>query len=124
MALHPQTIPIASPEPAEGCGACARPQRACAHRASAADAPPPRLSGDMVRIERLLARLAPQMEEVFGHPVSPGVWLDSLSLSPGQAHLALAPNLACHATVVAELAFDAMRQLLPDTDLYIGALHD
>ena len=46
------------------------------------------------------------------------------SLSPGQAHLALAPNLACHAGIVAERAFDAMRQVLPDTDLYIGALHD
>lgn len=119
--MHAQTIPIASPP---GCGACVSPQRACVHHPGGAEAPAPRLSGDPLRIEQLLARLAPQMDEVFGHPVSPGLWLASLSLSPGQAHLALAPNLACHAGIVAERAFDAMRQVLPDTDLYIGALHD
>jgi hypothetical protein len=30
----------------------------------------------------------------------------------------------CGACASPQRAFDAMRQVLPDTDLYIGALHD
>jgi hypothetical protein len=123
--LHAQTIPIVAPEGC--CGTCAASRPACTQlqQPGRADAPPPRLSGDPDRIELLLGRLAPQIEALFGHPVSPGMWLGSLSLSPGEARLALAPHLAtCHAGPAAELAFDAMRQLLPDTDIYIGELHD
>ena len=129
-ALHAQTIPLVS---MPACGACAAPAHGCTHPAGPAgpadpadpaDAPAPRLSGDASRIEPLLARLAPQMQQVFGHPVDAGVWLASLRVSPGQAHLALAPGLACRAGVVAELAFEAMRELLPDTDLYIDPPQD
>lgn len=120
-ASHAQTIPLVS---TPACGACAAPARGCAHAPDPADARVPRLSGDAARIEPLLARLAPRMEQVFGYPVDAGVWLASLSVSPGQAHLALAPGLACRAGLVAELAFEAMRELLPDTDLYIDPPQD
>jgi hypothetical protein len=131
--LHAPTIPIVS---AQGCcGTCTAARHACTHQPGspqpAADGPPPggadgpapRLSGDPERIGQLLARLGPQVEAVFGRPVSPGAWLASLSLARGEAHLQLAPHLACHAGTVAELAFDAMRQVLPDTDLYIDTPH-
>ena len=125
--LHAQTIPIVAPEGC--CGTCAASRHACTQQQQrqpgSADAPAPRLSGDPERIGLLLGRLAPQIEALLGHPVSPGMWLGSLSLSPGEARLALAPHLAaCHAGPAAELAFDAMRQLLPDTDIYIGELQD
>lgn len=94
------------------------------HPPGDADLPAECLSGDPQRIGLLLARLAPQVDEVFGYPVSPGAWLASLRLGPDEAHLTLAPHLGCHAGTVAELAFEAMRQLLPDTDLYIDTLHD
>lgn len=121
--MHAQTIPIASTEGC--CGTCAAAKHACTQQQPGGTvAASPRLSGDPARIGLLLSRLAPQIEELFGHPVSLGTWLASLSLSPGEAHLALAPHLAaCHAGPAAELAFDAMRQLLPDTDIYIGELH-
>ena len=120
--MHAQTIPIASPESC--CGTCLASRHACTRQPGVADAPAPQLSGDPARIGSLLAVLAPQMDALFGRPVSPGVWLASLSLSPGEARLALAAGLDCHAAAVAELAFDAMRRLLPDTDLYIGDVHD
>lgn len=122
--MHAQTIPIVAPEGC--CGTCSASRHACTvQQPGSADAPPPRLSGDPARIGLLLGRLAPQIEALFRHPVSPGAWLASLSLSPGEARLALAPHLAaCHAGPAAELAFEAMRQLLPDTDIYIGELHD
>ena len=120
-ASHAHTIPLVS---TPACGACPAPAHACTHAPDRADARVPRLSGDAARIEPLLARLAPQMEQVFGQPVDAGVWLASLSVSPGQAHLTLAPGLACRAGLVAELAFEAMRELLPDTDLYIDPPQD
>ncbi|MEN9417866.1 MAG: hypothetical protein RI988_1486 [Pseudomonadota bacterium] len=131
MAVPAETIPIvAAPgraEPAAACapcGACAGPQPVCAYRGGpAGQVPEPRLAGEAQALERVLAWLAPQMDDVFGHPVRPGVWLRSLTVGSGQAHMELAPDLACHAGPVGELAFDAMRRLLPDTDLYIGAAH-
>ena len=127
LAVHAETIPIvATPgraDAAAACGSCAGPQRACAYWLPAGQVPEPRLAGEAQALERVLAWLTPQMDEVFGRPVSPGVWLRALTVGSGQAQMELAPDLACHAGVVAELAFDAMRRLLPDTDLYIGAAH-
>ncbi len=36
----------------------------------------------------------------------------------------IASPQGCGACASPQRAFDAMRQVLPDTDLYIGALHD
>lgn len=63
------------------------------------------------------------MDDMFGHPVSPGVWLRAFTVGSGEAQMELAPDLGCHAGLASELAFDAMRRLLPDTDLYVGAAH-
>lgn len=82
---------------------------------------PPALHGPAETIERLLDRLHPVIHAEFGRPVQDGEWLASIDVSDGEAVVRLKGDLGCHALEVAELTFDAMRRVLPDTDLYVGA---
>lgn len=119
--MRPVPIPV-RPEPAvathSGCGAC--------HHGTQADcsaalpvAGEPQLLGPADRLQAVLARLTPAVEAELGTAVGTGAWLRSLRLGDGEADVMLAPGLACRATGVANVAFDTLRALLPDTDIYI-----
>jgi hypothetical protein len=94
---------------------------AVASRAAPIVVLPPALHGPAETIGRLLERLHPAIDAEFGRPVQDGEWLASIDLSDGEAVVRLKGDLGCHAVEVAELTFAAMRRVLPDTDLYVGA---
>jgi hypothetical protein len=77
--------------------------------------PPVLLSGPPERVSRVLDAL----QAALG-PGSRG-WLRELRLSEGEAWVAFAPGLGLSGLVSAERAFEALRRVLPDTDIYIGA---
>ena len=79
----------------------------------------PRLVGDTPRARRLLGVLEEAVRERVPGPV--GCWLDEFRLAEGECTVALRRDLHGDALVVAQAAFDALRRLLPDTDIYIGA---
>jgi hypothetical protein len=81
----------------------------------------PDLHGPAEKIGRLLDRLHPAIDAEFGRPVQDGEWLKSIDLLDGEAFVRLQAGLGCHAREVAELTFDVLRRLLPDTDIYVGA---
>ncbi len=121
-AMHPLPIPLRA-EPAgagtPGCGGC--------HHGSQADcsatmpAPgQPQLLGPADRLRAVLARLKPAIDAEVGAAVEPGAWLRSLRIDDDVVEVALAPGLACRAVGVASVAFETLRRLLPDTDIYIG----
>jgi hypothetical protein len=83
--------------------------------ALAAAAPPVRLSGPPERVGRVLGAL----EAAVGP--SARAWLRELRLSEGEAWVAFAPGLGHGGLDSAQRAFDTLRRLLPDTDIYIGA---
>jgi len=43
----------------------------------------------------------------------------SLTVQPGEVDLVLASRQQCGGAVWADLAFQALRRLLPDTDIYV-----
>ena len=79
----------------------------------------PQLLGPADRLQALLASLRPAIDIELGAAVEPGAWLRSLRLDDDEAEVTLAPGLACRAVGVASAAFDTLRRLLPDTDIYI-----
>ena len=83
--------------------------------ASLSPPPPVLLSGPPERVGHVLGALHAA--------VGPGAraWLRELRLSEGEAWVAFAPGLGPSGLVSAQRAFDALRRVLPDTDIYIGA---
>jgi hypothetical protein len=86
-----------------------------------ANVSPPELHGPSDQIDRLLDRLHPAIDAEFGRPVQHGEWLRSVDLHDGEVYVRLHADLGCRARDVAEITFDALRRLLPDTDIYVGA---
>jgi hypothetical protein len=48
-------------------------------------------------------------------------WLRELRLSDGEAYAFIAPNLGHDGLEAAGIAFDTLRRMLPDTDIYVSA---
>lgn len=81
----------------------------------------PQLQGPTERVQGIVQALKPLVDAELGLELPPGAWLRELKIEPGEAVMALAPDLAHHGRVVAMLAFEVMREQLPDTDIYVGA---
>ncbi len=79
----------------------------------------PRLVGDQAELQRVLAALQAAIGADFGAPLPCGAWLRELRLEHDEAELALAPGIGSKAVDFAQTAFDTLRQLLPDTDIYV-----
>ena len=84
----------------------------------------PELQGDAAQLQRVLAALKPQVDRAFETDTPMGGWLRAFRIGEGDAEMQLAPNLACMGLSVATMAFDTMRRLLPDTDIYVGEAQD
>jgi len=81
----------------------------------------PHFEGTPERVRDVVQALEPLVKSELGADLPCGAWLRCLKVVDGEAVLTIAPDLACHGHVVATLAFDVMRRLLPDTDIYVGA---
>lgn len=81
----------------------------------------PRLSGQPAQVKRVLAALEQAVEKGLGHAMPVARWLRELSLGNDVAFVAVAPGLGHDSQASAEIAFQTLRRLLPDTDIYVGA---
>ena len=77
-----------------------------------------RLSGPPERVGPLRAALEAAVAQGLGH--APVGWLRELRLGEGEAFVGVAPHLGHDGFELAEIAFDTLRRLLPDTDIYVG----
>ncbi len=85
-------------------------------------APPlvePRLSGSPERLDALVERLEAMARSDFGVQVPRGAWLHELRLEEGEALLRVAPIPGVCTPDFAQAAFDLLRTLLHDTDIYV-----
>ncbi len=116
-----KTIPIQSDAPHAGCHACLESEAGPACHAVTADlASPPRLIGPADELQRLLAALAPRL----GFDLLPGTmagagWVRGLAVLPGEVTLELAVGRHCGGQGLIDTAFQTLRTLLPDTDIYV-----
>ena len=117
MATTLRTIHIHKAGPATGCGAClhsAEDDPVC--RVSVGEAcAAPELSGPPDALNRLLAALAPLLVGTQG-----GSLLRALHVLPGEVALTLAVHAHGGGAVLADQAFQTLRALLPDTDIYVN----
>ena len=81
----------------------------------------PLLSGQPDQVQRVLAALEQAVEKGLGHTMPVARWLRELRLDTGEAFLAVVPGLGHDGQESAEIAFQTLRRLLPDTDIYVGA---
>jgi hypothetical protein len=84
----------------------------------------PVFEGDAAVLQRVVAALKPQVDRAFEADVPTGGWLRGLRIDAGDARMQLAPDLGCRGFIVATLAFDTMRRLLPDTDIFVGTAEE
>ena len=82
-------------------------------------AEPPRLSGPAARVERIHAALQAAVTQALG--LAPPGWLRELRLGADEVFVAVAPDLGRDGMKTAQIAFETLRRLLPDTDIYVGA---
>ncbi len=82
---------------------------------------PPRLSGEPAQVRRVLGALETALQARLGWRLPAGTWLQELRLDEGEAFVAITPELGGACGPSAEVAFDTLRRLLPDTDIYVGA---
>ncbi len=113
-AMH--TIPIHSNQPAAGCRGCVSGAgngpvcRSVLGEACAA----PELRGPADALQRLLLALTP----VLGAPGTSGL-VRALHVQDGEVELQLAVRADCGGAALADSAFQMLRSLLPDTDIYV-----
>jgi hypothetical protein len=81
----------------------------------------PRLSGEPAQVRRVLGALEEAVQSRLGWRLPAGTWLRELRLDEGEAFVAITPELGGACGPSAEVAFDTLRRLLPDTDIYVGA---
>lgn len=92
-----------------------------AHAAAGTPWAAPRLRGEPAQLRRVLGALEAALQARLGWRLPAGSWLHELRLDEGEAFVAITPALGGACGPPAEVAFDTLRRLLPDTDIYVGA---
>lgn len=82
---------------------------------------PTRVQGDVERARPVLSALEQAVEQALGAHWPLQRWLREICLSADEAVVTLAPDLGHDGLESAEVAFQTLRRLLPDTDIYVGA---
>lgn len=115
-------IPIASQSAAAGCGDCLHDEvngticRSLLGQSCAA----PELSGPRDELTRLMVALGPLLSVPdASRPSGRSSLVRSLHVSPGEVALQLSVAADCGGAALADSAFQALRGLLPDTDIYV-----
>lgn len=119
MGWADKTISIQSDAPHTGCHACLQSEAAPAcHAVQPEAATPPRLVGPPDALNRLMAALAPRLgfEMVPGAGAGP---VRALAVLPGEVTLELDVSRHCGGQGLVDTAFQTLRTLLPDTDIYV-----
>jgi hypothetical protein len=80
---------------------------------------PPQLQGDAKELQRLIDALQPVVQAELGAAEPVGAWLRALEVSRDEATLVLAKELGCRGRVVSMAAFDRLKTLLHDTDIFV-----
>lgn len=119
-----QPIPPIRIAPVEGvanvasCHTCLqRPEGPTCRSAVGEPCEAPVLSGPHDEVQRLLDALAQSLTDGEGRS---GLGLvRRLRVEPGEVELALAVDPHCAGALVADTAFQTLRALLPDTDIYV-----
>ena len=118
MGTAPKTIAIHSDAPATGCGACAHSadDGPVCKVAVGEDCAAPVLRGPADELQRLLAALGRDL----GYPADGAGLVRTLRVQPGEVDLQLAVA-SCHGGAqLCDSAFQTLRGLLPDTDIYVS----
>ena len=101
-----------------GCGACLHGDAAPVCRSVLGEpCAAATLSGPAPELQRLLQALAPRLGFAPGAPEQAGVC--GLHVQPGEVELQLALPACGEGARLAETAFDTLRGLLPNTDIYV-----
>ena len=79
----------------------------------------PQLSGEPAAVQRVIGALQAALDLQMGMRQPPEAWLRELRLAGDEAQLSLAPGLPCCGADLAQAAFETLRSLLPDTDIYV-----
>lgn len=111
-------IPIATAQPVRGCAACLQASSGPVCRSALGEpCGAPLLHGPAPQLQRLLAALS----QSLGLPVEgdQNRVVRSLALGDGEVELQLAVDPRCGGAELADTAFQTLRRLLPDTDIYV-----
>ncbi len=115
-----KTIAIRSDAPHLGCTACVpSPSGPQCRTMTDLSGEPPQLSGRSDELARLMAALAPRLGFAADAGLSTAGLVRSLQVLPGEVTLQLAVGRHCGGQALAEAAFETLRGLLPDTDIYV-----
>ena len=119
MTWADKTIPIQGGTTHAGCNACLQSEAgpAC-HAVGPVSAAPPRLVGPTAELQRLMAALAPRLGFEMAPDAGAGL-VRALAVSPGEVTLELAVSRHCGGRELVDTAFQTLRTLLPDTDIYV-----
>lgn len=101
-----------------GCSACAHDDAVAVCRAALGqDCIAPQLTGPHDEIDRLMRALAGALG--FRLDANEAIPVAALHVEPGEVSLTLAVAPRCGGASLAAQAFDTLRGLLPDTDIYV-----
>lgn len=79
----------------------------------------PVVLGDTERGRKLLDILHADVLPCLEPPGPVGAWLRTIRLDEGEAEVRVARELGCRTVLVSSVAFDTLRRLLPDCDIYV-----
>ena len=77
----------------------------------------PELLGDKARLQFLVTALQQVLALQVGLQEPASAWLRALRVEPGEAELSIAPGLPYCGHELISASFEALRTLLPDTDV-------
>jgi len=116
MQAAAHTIPIHNASAAPGCGGCVQHADSGPLCRVVLGAPcaAPQLTGPADELQRLLTALTP----LLGAAQTSGL-VRALHVQPGEVELQLSLRADCGGAQLADSAFQTLRGLLPDTDIYV-----
>lgn len=118
MGRSATVIPIQPAQASRGCAACLQASSGPVCRSALGEpCGAPTLHGPEAELERVLQAL----QQSLGLPVDGehNRVVRALTLGDGEAELQLAVNPRCGGAELADTAFQTLRRLLPDTDIYV-----
>lgn len=114
------TIPIrVDPQAEQACPACVHAATASACRSAFGQTcVAPALIGPRAEIDRLMQALGEALG--FRANAEDPMPVSALRIEPGEVELTLQVTATCGGRSLATRAFETLRRLLPDTDIYVG----
>ena len=122
MGCAVKTIAIHTAASQPGCGACLHDSGTPVCRATLGQAcAAPRLQGSPQDLRRLMSALGPTLGFAADAADAGAGVVVSLSVLPGEVDLRLAAGRHCGGAALADAAFQTLRGLLPDTDIFVNS---